>query len=125
MSIILDDRQPATAPVLIAGWPGMGQVGVGASEYLRRKLGGEHHARIDVSAYVVPDAITVEAGMGRMPDPPKQDIYYVAEPRLFIFEGDTQLSGEAGLQAWQASCSTSPSRTACERYTPAPPSRCR
>jgi predicted ATP-grasp superfamily ATP-dependent carboligase len=87
-----------TAPVLIAGWPGMGQVGVGAADYMRRRLNAEPYAQIDVTSYVIPDAIAVEAGMGRLPDPPKEDIYYVAEPRLFIFVGDTQLAGEAGLK---------------------------
>jgi proteasome assembly chaperone (PAC2) family protein len=88
----------ARAPVLIAGWPGMGQVGLGACDYLRQKLDAKLFARIDVSSYHLPDAITVENGVGRMPEPPKQDIYYSNEPPLFIFEGDTQLSGEPGFR---------------------------
>jgi proteasome assembly chaperone (PAC2) family protein len=83
---------------MIAGWPGMGQVGLGACDYLRQKLGAELFAHIDVSAYYQPDALTVENGLGRMPDPPKQDVYYSSEPPLFIFEGDTQLGGEPGFK---------------------------
>ena len=88
----------ARAGVLIAGWPGMGQVGLGACDYLRQKLNATLYASIDVSAYHQPEALTVENGIGRMPDPPKQDLYYSVEPPLFIFEGDTQLNGEPGLR---------------------------
>jgi proteasome assembly chaperone (PAC2) family protein len=76
----------------------MGQVGLGACDYLRRKLNASPFAQIDVSAYHKPDALTVENGLGRMPDPPKQDLYYSSEPPLFIFEGDTQLAGDSGFR---------------------------
>jgi proteasome assembly chaperone (PAC2) family protein len=76
----------------------MGQVGLGASDYLRRKLNAVPYAQIDVSAYHRPEALTVENGLGRMPDPPKQDLYFSSEPPLFIFEGDTQLAGEPGFR---------------------------
>lgn len=98
MAVRLLGDSGSRAPVLIAGWPGMGQVGLGACDYLREKLGAALFAQIDVSAYHQPDALTVENGLGRMPDPPKQDLYYSKEPPLFIFEGDTQLNGEPGLK---------------------------
>ena len=98
MAVKLHGDLAARAPVLIAGWPGMGQVGLGACDYLRQKLGATLFARIDVSAYYQPDALTVEDGLGRMPDPPKQDLYYSSEPPLFIFEGDAQLAGEPGFR---------------------------
>jgi proteasome assembly chaperone (PAC2) family protein len=98
MAIKLIGDKHERAPVLIAGWPGMGQVGLGACDYLRQKLGAELYAQIDVSAYYQPDALTVENGLGRMPEPPKQDLYYAKEPPLFIFEGDTQLNGEPGFK---------------------------
>lgn len=98
MSIKLIGDAESRAPVLIAGWPGMGQVGLGACDYLRRKLNAVPYARIDVGAYYRPEALTVEDGLGRMPDPPKQELYYSTEPPLFIFEGDTQLAGEPGFR---------------------------
>lgn len=98
MAVKLLGSPDARAPVLIAGWPGMGQVGLGACDYLRRKLDAVPFAQIDVSAYHQPDSLTVEDGLGRMPDPPKQDLYYSSEPPLFIFEGDTQLAGEPGFR---------------------------
>jgi len=83
---------------MLAGWPGMGQVGLGACDYLRQKLRAKLFAKIDVSAYHQPESITVENGLGRLPEPPKQDVFYAAEPPLFIFEGDSQLSPESGLR---------------------------
>jgi proteasome assembly chaperone (PAC2) family protein len=98
MSVKLLNKDNVRVPVLIAGWPGMGHVGIGAADYLRQKLNASLFARIDVSSYLAPEAIDVEKGLGRIPDPPKQDLYYVVEPALFIFEGDTQPGGEAGLR---------------------------
>jgi len=98
MAVKLIGDQSARAPVLVAGWPGMGQVGLGACDYLRRKLDAALFAQIDVGAYYQPEALTVEDGLGRMPDPPKQDLYYSSEPPLFIFEGDAQLAGEPGFR---------------------------
>jgi len=98
MAVRLIGDATARAPVLIAGWPGMGQVGLGACDYLRQKLGAQLVAQIDVSSYYQPDALTVENGLGRMPEPPKQDLYYANEPPLFIFQGDEQLNGEPGFK---------------------------
>jgi uncharacterized protein len=98
MAVRIIGDSGARAGVLLAGWPGMGQVGLGACDYLRQKLNATLFASINVEAYHQPEALTVENGIGRMPDPPKQDLYYSSEPPLFIFEGDTQLGGEAGLK---------------------------
>jgi proteasome assembly chaperone (PAC2) family protein len=84
-------------PALVAGWPGMGRVGLGAAEYLRRSLRGSLCARIDVAPYYMPEEIAVADGLGRMPEPPAQLLYFVPEPPLLVFEGDTQLAGQAGV----------------------------
>jgi proteasome assembly chaperone (PAC2) family protein len=76
----------------------MGQVGLGACDYLRRKLDATPFAQIDVSTYFQPEALTVHDGLGRMPEPPKQDLYLATEPPLFIFEGETQLAGAPGFK---------------------------
>jgi len=93
----LEDLRPSVS-VLIAGWPGMGQVGLGAADYLRRMLNARLFARLDVSRFYYPDAINVQDGLGQLPPPPNQYLYYSAEPSLFIFEGDTQLPGPSGLR---------------------------
>ncbi|MEO0079311.1 MAG: PAC2 family protein [candidate division WOR-3 bacterium] len=99
MPIKLHSRTMPRVPVLIACWPGMGHVGIGAASYLRHKLGGTLLAEIDVTPYLLPDAITVENGIGRIPDPPRQHIYYVKEPSLLVFEGDAQVAGEGGIRS--------------------------
>jgi len=86
------------APVLFACWPGMGHVGILAAEYMRVALSGRLLAELDVAPYFLPDAITVEKGIGRIPDPPTQRLFYVENPPFFIFEGETQLSGEPGIR---------------------------
>ncbi len=98
MSIKTLKEIPAGIPILIAGWPGMGNVGIGAADYLRRKLGGEACARLNVTRYFFPESIEVEKGIGRIPAPPFHNIYLIKKPPLFVFEGETQVGGEAGVK---------------------------
>jgi len=86
------------APALVACWPGMGHVGILAASYLRMKLNGVPYAEIDATPYFLPDAIEVADGIGRIPAPPRQMVYAVAEPSLLVFEGEAQISGEPGIK---------------------------
>ncbi|MGQ9678313.1 MAG: PAC2 family protein [bacterium] len=86
------------AQALVACWPGMGHVGILAASYLRVKLGGVPYAEIDATPYFLPDAIEVADGIGRIPAPPRQMVYYVAAPSLLVFEGEAQISGEPGIK---------------------------
>jgi len=99
MPVKLHTRTIPKSPVLIACWPGMGHVGITAASYLRHKLGGTLLAEIDVTPYVLPDAIMVENGIGRIPEPPQQRLYFVKEPPLLVFEGDVQVAGEGGIKS--------------------------
>lgn len=92
-------QEPASrVPVLVAGWPGMGNVGVGAVEYLRRQLGAKLCATLDITDLVFPDAIEVEQGIGRLTVPERQVLYLSEEPPLLLFEGSLQPGGRAGLR---------------------------
>jgi proteasome assembly chaperone (PAC2) family protein len=95
MAIKTDKKIELPVPVLIAGWPGMGNVGIGAADYMRRKLDASVCARMDVSRYFIPDAIEVDKGIGRIPSPPVHNIYLIEQPPLLIFEGETQVGGQA------------------------------
>ncbi len=86
------------APALVACWPGMGHVGILAASYLRMKLKGVPYAEIDATPYFLPDAIEVADGIGRIPAPPRQMVYQIAEPPLLVFEGEAQISGEPGIK---------------------------
>ncbi|MGQ9707377.1 MAG: PAC2 family protein [bacterium] len=98
MPIRYFSNKRVNAPTLIACWPGMGHVGILAASYLRVKLAGKPYAEIDATPYFLPDAIEVENGIGRIPLPPRQMIFYVAEPPILIFEGEAQISGEPGIK---------------------------
>ena len=85
-------------PLLIAGWPGMGNVGLGAVSYLRRQLKAEPCAALDLTSFIFPDSIDVTDGIGRTAAPPAQDIYLIRKPPALIFEGSLQAGGEPGIR---------------------------
>ena len=87
-----------SAPTLLAAWPGIGSVGVGALDYVRRKLGGEPIAELDLSEHFTPEAVIVKDGLtDSFSDLPTHVFYYVAEPELLIFESEAQMGGTEGM----------------------------
>ena len=97
MNVFKDIRGEIKSPVLIAGWPGMGSVGAGAINYLRRKLNAKRFADIDMSEYFTPDAVVVEHGLAKLPNIPSNAFYYTQEFNLIIFESEAQISGTGGI----------------------------
>ena len=96
LKIQQDISGEAQAPVLLAGWPGMGQVGIGAIRYIRRKLDSELFAEIDMEEHFTPEAVVVEDSLIRLPDSPSQVFYYARNPELVIFESEAQVGGTDG-----------------------------
>ncbi len=91
---ISDRMRPS---IMLAAWPGMGSVGVGALDYLRRKLDAMPFAEIDMSEYFAPEAVVVEKGLARsFSDLPSHVFYYVEEPPLIISESEAQIPGMGG-----------------------------
>lgn len=84
-------------PVMFAAWPGMGNVGVLTVDYLRRKSNSKLFAEVDMNPYSVPDAITVENGVARLPELPKSNFYQHHNPDLVIFESNGTVAGRDGL----------------------------
>lgn len=84
------------ASVLIAGWPGMGSVGIGAIDYIRRKLHAVAFAEIDMQSHFAPEAMIVENGIAAYPDPPAHVFYAVEERDLIIFQSEAQIAGTPG-----------------------------
>jgi proteasome assembly chaperone (PAC2) family protein len=85
------------APVMIAGWPGMGNVALGVTDYLRRKLNATKFAQISLDPSVTVDSVVVEDGLAKLPPAPKNIFYYVKKPELVICEGEAQLPGPGGI----------------------------
>lgn len=84
-------------PVLIAGWPGMGNVALGVVEFLRAKLKPVKIAEIKIDPMLALDAVMVENGIAKFPAAPKNTFYAVKNPDLIVFEGEVQLPGQTGL----------------------------
>lgn len=84
-------------PVVLATWPGMGNVGLITVDYLRRKLQAKVFAEIDMSPFFIPDSIIVKDGVAQLPEMPTSTFYYVQDPALIIFESNAQISGREGI----------------------------
>jgi proteasome assembly chaperone (PAC2) family protein len=86
-----------TRPTMLASWPGMGNVGIISTDYLRSKLKCKVLAEIDMSQYFIPDSIVVEDGLAELPELPRSIIYYCKNPDLLIFESNAQVAGKDGI----------------------------
>ena len=84
-------------PDMIAGWPGMGNVGLKAVNYMRSDMGAKEFARIDMSDELMPQAISVKDGLVLRPDLPETHLFYASDPPVIFVEGDEQLRGPAAL----------------------------
>jgi proteasome assembly chaperone (PAC2) family protein len=91
------DVQFSSSPVMLAAWPGMGNVGLIAMDYLRRKLSAELLAEIDMSPFFIPDSIIVKDGIAQLPEIPSSVFHYTKNPDLIIFESNAQISGKDGI----------------------------
>ena len=85
------------APVMIAGWPGMGSVALGVVDYLRRNLRAARLAEIDLDPLTTLDSVVVENGLASLPPAPKNIFYYTKDPDLIIFESEAQIPGQGGI----------------------------
>lgn len=80
----------------------MGNVAIGAMDYIRQKLKGEFFAEIDTNKLMMPDSILVEKGLAHLPRPPRNYFYYSKNPSILFFESETQLTGKAGMGLLEA-----------------------
>lgn len=81
-------------PILVAAWPGVGNVALKAAGYLVEKLGAEPFASIDSQTYFEPAGIFVEHNLIQQPRLPQSQFYYWRHPKggqdLIIFVGEAQ-----------------------------------
>ena len=84
-------------PVVLAAWPGMGNVGLITIEFLRRKMDAQLFAEIDMSPFFIPDSIVVKHGIAQFPDIPTSRFFFTDDPGLIIFESDAQVGGRDGI----------------------------
>ncbi|MDD5528793.1 MAG: PAC2 family protein [bacterium] len=81
------------SPIMLAAWPGVGNVGIRAVDYLRRKLKLEPLAEIEAPEFTIPEAVIVDKGQVQLPLMPRNMFYYKksAAFNLIVFEGEVQL----------------------------------
>lgn len=83
-------------PTMIACWSGMGNVGLGAADYIRTKVSARLLAETDITDLVAPESIAVTKGVSSIPKVPNLSVYYSKTPPLIISLGKEQFYGKAG-----------------------------
>lgn len=97
LNIRHDISSEIVSPRLLAGWPGMGSVGVGAINYMRRQLNAEPFADVDMTEFFCHEEVVVEDGIAKLPKVPSHTFYNVPDRDLIIFESEAQVSGQGGI----------------------------
>jgi hypothetical protein len=86
-------RPSLTSPVLVAAWPGIGEVGLMAVTYLRDKLGAERFAHIHPQKFFTLDGCMVKNSVVQNLSLPQNNFYFWRRDGgedLVIFVGETQ-----------------------------------
>ncbi len=84
------------SPVMIVGWPGMGNVALNAVDYVRGKLGARLFAELDTEGVYLADSVIVDKGIAKIPETPRNLFFYRKNPPIIFLEGQAQFSGAAG-----------------------------
>ncbi len=85
------------SPVLVAAWPGMGNIGLIAADYLKRKMDAQLYGTLDLRPFFVPPAGLVKDGKFVNPEPQVSSLHYRYSPDMLIYESNLQISGREGL----------------------------
>lgn len=93
-------RPKLKEPILIAAWPGMGQVAPKAAEYLKEKLAPKEFAWLDPFEFFHPTGILINEGLIEETKPAENRFYYWKNEQgthdLIIFTASLQPSLEKG-----------------------------
>ncbi len=93
MEIKFHKKIKMDSSVMVAGWPGMGNVASDAVNYLRRKLSARFFAEINTENIYTPEGVLVNKGEISFPDPPSTLLHYRKHPPVTILEGAAQFHG--------------------------------
>lgn len=95
-------RPKLREPILIAAWPGMGEVALKAAKYLKEKLKPVEFARLDPAEFFRPTGISIKEKLIEVPKPAEGKFYYwrnkAGAHDLIIFTSDLQPSLEKGSE---------------------------
>jgi len=89
-------------PIMIAAWPGMGNVALKAAEYLKEQLKAEEIAQFDAEDFFSPTEAVIENGLLKIPSVPKGKFYFwdnkTGKNDLVIFISQAQPRHEKGYE---------------------------
>jgi hypothetical protein len=101
-SITVKKRIRLKNPVLIAAWPGMGDVALKAATYLKDKLGAQEFATLESCEYFHPSGVWIDNNLIDIPQHPIGRFYFFRHPAgasdVVIFISDAQPFIEKGYE---------------------------
>ncbi|MDR0306814.1 MAG: PAC2 family protein [Chitinispirillales bacterium] len=89
-------------PVMFAAWPGMGDVGLTAMEYIRKSVGAHLFAELDMTPFYSPEEVIVSRGLVSFPEIPKSLFLEQHDPNMVFFESSLQMVGSDAITVAQA-----------------------
>ncbi len=98
MDIKFHKRIKLDSSLMIAGWPGMGNVAVDAVNYVRRKLNARFFGEINTQRDYIPEGVIVDKGSISFPDPPSTLFHYRKHPPVTFLEGTSPFQGQEASQ---------------------------
>ena len=85
-------------PNMIAAWPGMGNVALRATVFLKDKLQAKEFAQLDPAEFFYPADILIEQALVKIPELPKGKFYWwedkISKESIIIFISDAQVTPE-------------------------------
>jgi proteasome assembly chaperone (PAC2) family protein len=101
-SINIKKRPRLKNPVMIAAWPGMGDVAIKAALYLKDKLGAVEFAELSCEEYFHPSGVWIDNSVISVPERPMGKFYFYKNPTgsqdVVIFISDAQPFLEKGYE---------------------------
>lgn len=91
-----------TPPVMFAAWPGMGDVGLTAMEYIRQGVDAHMFAELDMTPFYSPEEVVVSNGLVSFPEIPKSIFLEQHNPDVVFFESTLQMGGSDAITVAQA-----------------------
>lgn len=86
-------RPKLKKPIVIVGWPGMGEVAYRSVLFLKEVMGFKLFAKLQADEFFKPSAIIVEKGIVELPSIPAGFFYYLKRkegPDIILFLGEAQ-----------------------------------
>ena len=101
MGIILHSEPELNQPVMIVGWPGIGNIGVLTVDNLRQQIEAEELGEIEPWDYFYPSKVIIRASVLHDLEFPTSKFYYkkLADRDLMLFIGEEQPSGHGRMYA--------------------------